>query len=126
LLLRGFIIARKDWSIEYINSLSTETLHFVAYWLTKKEKDNFEYLGSMLGTNWNKEKLRALFSSGSGIQHDEFLLPLAYLIAPNLKEMLKPTVTTGDGDNPNVDGDIRPLTEMPKEEFLERYRQNKW
>jgi hypothetical protein len=126
LLLRGFIIARKDWSIEYINSLDNETLHFVAYWLTKKEKDFFEYLGSMLGTNWNKEKLRALFASGTGAQPDEFLLPLAHLIAPNLKEILKPTIQMGDGEHSNIDGDIQPLTDMPKEEFLERYRQNKW
>lgn len=119
-------MARKDWSIEYLNSLDNETLQFVAYWLTKKEKDFFDYLGSMLGTNWNKEKLRNLFSSGTGSNPDEFLLPLAYLLAPNLKEMLKPSVTTGDGQQANIDGEIQPLTDMPKEEFLERYRQNKW
>ena len=125
-MLRGFILARKDWSIEYINSLDNETLHFVAYWLTKKEKDFFEYLGSMLGTNWNKEKIKALFASGTGTQSDEFLLPLAHLIAPNLKEMLKPAVQMGDGLHTDIEGEIQPLTDMPKEEFLERYKNNKW
>ena len=81
----------------------------------------------MLGTNWNKAKIKALFSSiDEGTQPDEFLLPLAYLIAPNLKEMLKPTVTTGDGEILDLEGKIKPLTEMPKEEFLERYNQNRW
>ena len=109
-----------------MNTLDSTTLRFVAHWLTKKEKDSFDYLGAMLGTNWNRQRIRALFSDGSGPQPDEFLVPLSYLIAPNLKEMLKPSITTGDGEILDLEGKIKPLTDMPKEEFLERYKQNRW
>jgi hypothetical protein len=102
-------------------------LNFIAYWLKKKEHDSFDYLGSMLGTNWTEDRVKALFTSGSDEDRPaEFLLPLSYLLAPNIKEIVKPSKTKTVGDVEVDDDNIRPITELSKEEFLNRYRTNKW
>ena len=72
----------------------------------------------MLGTYWTKEQINE-FCSTSVSTLDSFVLPLAYLIQPKLKEMLSPKTTS---DYPEAEN----LADLPKEEFLNKMRTNAW
>ena len=73
----------------------------------------------MLGTYWTKEQISE-FCSTSVSNLDSFVLPLAYLIQPKLKEMLAPK--EGAIDERTEEN----LADLPKEEFLKRMRNNAW
>jgi len=100
--------------------LDTPTLEFLAHSFRKEQESSFEWLGSLLGTNWNKDKIKALLTeSSSSTRPDKFIIPLAYLIRPDIKEMLKPSITVG-GEKMEIspDEEVIDLATVPKEEFL--------
>ena len=102
--------------------MDEETLAFVLHWKRKLETENFETLGSMLGTNWSTEKINALFtpSEGSSSSSDwgDFIVPLAFLLDDNFMERIKPRYFVGGEEL--ASGEERPdsLMDMPKDEFL--------
>lgn len=73
----------------------------------------------MLGTYWTRDQITEFCSTATS-SLDSFVLPLAYLIQPKLKEMLAPkegAINESTEEN---------LADLPKEEFLKRMRNNAW
>ena len=75
----------------------------------------FDTLGHMLGTNWDKEQLEQFNSGGDeGPQSGKFILPLAYVIRPEIKETLTAKAHIHGKDYDEVED----LMDLDKDEFL--------
>jgi hypothetical protein len=73
----------------------------------------------MLGTEWNDEKIREFTKEGNNAMPDKFILPLAYIIEPRLKEMLKPRLLIGGKEYEVKAGEeIDDLMSLSKDDFL--------
>jgi hypothetical protein len=139
LAVRGFVLAKTGWTLEYINKLPETHLLFAYHWLSKVEEDTWDRLTSNLGTIWDRETLLTLQSkvSGSHVGGDKVFVPLSLVMNPELPDALLgkknaaaagPTVPegtptqAGDGLHTGMalpEGDeVVNMGELPKNEFF--------
>lgn len=134
--VRGFILAKTGWTLEYINSLSELHLLFAFHWLNKVEEDTWERLTSHLGTVWDRDTLEMLNSStSSGTPGKKIFVPLSLSINPDLPAALlgkKPSdIRSSPGEKASQQGDglytgmampegddVINMGDLPREEFM--------
>ena len=131
-------MAKKDWTVDYVNSLPNEHLLFVYHYLKKSENDFWDRMSSHLGTMWKKSELIRLRDKVPGnskaSESDTIFVPLSLGINPGLVEGLvgktrsnstasvatEPSFMMEDGLNTGMTlpPGVEPMANLPKEEFL--------
>jgi len=136
LAVRGFILAKTGWKLEYINKLPEDHLLFVYHYLRKNETEQWEHLGAHLGTIWDRNELLKLQQSGAKPENSRIFVPLSLVMNPDLPDALlgkrrnqsaapqssEDVLPSGDGLNTGMslptDTEIVNMAELSKDEFL--------
>jgi len=136
LAVRGFVLAKTGWTLEYINQLPEVHLLFAYHHLRKAEDDDFGRLGAHLGTLWDREALMALQKqvAGDGDKSETIFVPLSLVVNPELPDALlgkqsansaprgEPVSHSSDGLHTAMampEGDeVINMGDLPKEEFF--------
>jgi hypothetical protein len=136
LAVRGYVLAKTGWTIEYINKLPELHLLFAYHHCKKAEEDTWDRLGAHLGTLWEREALKILQSKkqGSHLENDTVFVPLSLVINPELPNALlgEPSSSSGAPATSQQTGGDGLLTAMaipegeetvnmgdlPREEFI--------
>lgn len=135
--VRGYILAKTGWTLEYINSLPEVHLLFAYHHLKKSDEDTWDRLGSHLGTLWEREALLALQQhvSGTGEATPHVFVPLSLVMNPELPDALLGKKKEGSSVSPggsipsSGDGlhtemampegeEVVNMGDLPKEEFF--------
>ena len=123
-----------------MNGLPFEHLMFAYHWYQKVDKDQWDKLGSMLGTTWKRSELERLDKATPGAREgaDTIFVPLSLIINQGLVEGLlnkadKPQNQPSTGSTPATpqagDGlhtgmslpageEVVNMATLPKDEFL--------
>lgn len=136
--VRGYVLAKTGWTLEYINRLPETHLLFAYHHLRKADEETWDRLGSHLGTLWDREALVALQRqvAGDGDASDTIFVPLSLVVNPELPDALLgknaapsaspgepvPRPSSGDGLHTEMampEGDeVVNMGDLPKEEFF--------
>lgn len=137
--VRGYVLAKTGWTLEYINRLPETHLLFAYHHIRKTEEDSWDRLGSHLGTLWDRDALMALQKqvAGDGNKSSTIFVPLSLVVNPELPDALlgknpAPSASPGEpipsrsggGDGlytemamPEGD-EVVNMGDLPKEEFF--------
>jgi len=137
LAIRGFVLAKTGWKLDYINRLPEDHLLFAYHYLRKADEDYWNNFGRHLGTLWDLDSLRQLQTAPEGVsgQNSLVFVPLSLVVDPQLPEHLlgkteKSTQTQqssssmprGDGLHTGMalpsDTEVINMAELSKAEFL--------
>lgn len=136
--IRGYVLAKTGWTLDYINELPETHLLFSYHYLKKDDGEAWERLGAHLGTLWDRKTLQALDekAKGSHLQNDSIFVPLSLVVNPDLPNALlgkekdapqgdstRPAATSkGDGlltEMAMPEGDeVVNMGDLPREEFM--------
>lgn len=135
--VRGYVIAKTGWTLDYINGLPELHLLFVYHHLKKAEDHYWHEFGRHLGTTWERETLERMLepSKGPAKKNSTIFVPLSLVLNPALPSILlgKPTgEDNSPGDSANKGGsdglhtdmalpqgeDVINMGDLPKEEFF--------
>ena len=136
--VRGYVLAKTGWTLEYINRLPETHLLFAYHHLRKTDEESWDRLGSHLGTLWDREALMALQRqvAGDGDKSSTIFVPLSLVVNPELPDALlgkqsatsaspgEPVSRTSRGDGLHTamampEGDeVINMGDLPKDEFF--------
>lgn len=135
--VRGYVLAKTGWTLEYINQLPEIHLLFVYHHIRKTDEDSWNRLGSHLGTLWDRDALMSLQKqvAGAGDKSSTIFVPLSLVVNPDLPNALlgkdtggakaPPGATArqgGDGLHTEMampEGDeVINMGSLPREEFI--------
>lgn len=88
--VRGYVIAKTGWTLDYINSLPELHLLFVYHHLKKDEDNYWHNFGRHLGTTWDRETLERMTTPGDGSKNTNprIFVPLSLVLNPALPSIL--------------------------------------
>lgn len=89
--------------------------------MAQDQSDEFDRLGTLLGTRWTKDQVATMFQKGKGkATPDTVMIPLAFIVQPEFQEALK-SIWGTSLHKPRWVGDTSEVVEastLPKEQFL--------
>jgi hypothetical protein len=90
LAVRGYVIAKTGWTLDYINGLPELHLLFVYHHLKKDEDHYWNEFGRHLGTTWEREQLERMLepSKGNAPKNSRIFVPLSLVLNPDLPSIL--------------------------------------
>jgi hypothetical protein len=90
LAVRGYVIAKTGWTLDYINDLPELHLLFVYHHLKKDEDNYWHEFGRHLGTTWERETLERMLepSVGPRPKNATIFVPLSLVLNPDLPSIL--------------------------------------
>jgi hypothetical protein len=82
--------------------------------------EQFDRFGTMLGTNWNRKQVAAMFSQQKGsAPRDSVVIPLAFTLQPELQTALKELFgATGTTQKPQWADEVVEASTLPRDQFL--------
>ncbi len=88
--VRGYVIAKTGWTLDYINGLPELHLLFVYHHLKKDEDNYWHEFGRHLGTTWERETLERMLEPGKGtpLKNSSIFVPLSLVLNPDLPSIL--------------------------------------
>ncbi len=108
-------------------SANEELLHYTAYWLQKKETENFDKWAKMLGVVWTRDQIASMSGkTQKATAPNEIFIPLAQAINPELFDGLKKMFRVSEGSfigggeyTQSTGEEVVNLGDLPREEFIE-------
>ena len=90
----------------------------------QEQNDQFDRLGTMLGTRWTRDQVAATLHGQKdkrGAASDTVMIPLAFIVQPEFAEALKSIFGAGSSHKPGWVGSMNEIIEaadLPREQFL--------
>jgi hypothetical protein len=139
LAVRGYVIAKTGWTLDYMNSLPELHLLFVYHHLKADENRYWSEFGRHMGTTWERETLERMLETNNGPskKNSSIFVPLSLVLNPALPSILlgrpqgeakspgdAPVKKDGGGDGlytgmalPKGE-EVVNMGDLPKEEFF--------
>lgn len=136
--VRGYVIAKTGWTLDYINGLPELHLLFVYHHLKKDEDNYWSEFGRHMGTTWERKVLESMLepSKGNARTNPRIFVPLSLVLNPDLPSILlgrplgdRGAQNTSPGKPNGGDGlytgmalpkgeEVINMGDLPKEEFF--------
>ena len=128
--LRGFVISRTGvlpTDPRFLElSANEELLRYTAHWLQKREQDQVQLWGKLLGVFWTREQVDAMVNGkAKSTAPNETFIPLAYASNPDLLDGLKQTFRVhkgkfiGGGEYQPEGEEVMELGDLPMDQWLQ-------
>jgi hypothetical protein len=120
------LVARGGYTLKQVSEMEPEEILYIHYHQDLMDQNRFKSLFKAMGVLWNKSDLDAVKDKNAEeIDSDEIFIPLSMVINPKVLDLVKSNRKAkdspkllGDGSAIPVElGEVRSMSDLPKEEF---------